>query len=219
MHMAKPIAKLLSIMTPKRRWAQFSLATMLLVVTVLCVSLSVVVNWAHRQRDAVAAIQAFGGGAKYAEPDDEASEAFPKPFLRRWLPLDYFDKVREVYLYRTQVTDAGLAQLQSLTELEELDLRGTQVTGAGLAHLQGLTRLQVLFVTGIQFKDAELVHLQRLANLQWLSLDRTQVTDAGLAHLHVLHGLRVLFLNGTHVTDAGLAQLRQALPNRQIYGP
>jgi len=34
MHMAKPIAKLLSMTTPKRRWGQFSLATMFVVVTV-----------------------------------------------------------------------------------------------------------------------------------------------------------------------------------------
>jgi hypothetical protein len=33
--MAKPFAKLLSMLTPKRRWAQFSLATMFVVVTAL----------------------------------------------------------------------------------------------------------------------------------------------------------------------------------------
>jgi hypothetical protein len=63
--MVKPIAKLIRTLTPKRRWAQFSLATMFVVVTVLCVWLSVVVNRAHRQRDAVAAIDALGGLAEY----------------------------------------------------------------------------------------------------------------------------------------------------------
>ena len=37
MGMAKPLPKLLLMLTPKRRWAQFSLLTMLVVVTVLCV--------------------------------------------------------------------------------------------------------------------------------------------------------------------------------------
>src|SRR5258708_658317 len=59
--MVKPLAKLISMLTPKRRWAQFSLASMFVVVTVLCVWLSVVANRAHRQRDAVAAIEAVGG--------------------------------------------------------------------------------------------------------------------------------------------------------------
>ena len=36
--MARPLAKLLSMRTPKRRWAQFSLATLFVVVTTLCVS-------------------------------------------------------------------------------------------------------------------------------------------------------------------------------------
>jgi hypothetical protein len=54
--MAKPLAKLHSLITPKRRWAQFSVATMFVVVTVLCIWLEVVVNRVHRQRDAVVAM-------------------------------------------------------------------------------------------------------------------------------------------------------------------
>jgi Leucine-rich repeat (LRR) protein len=240
--MAKPLAKLLSMLTPKRRWAQFSLATMFVVVTVLCVSLSVVVNRANRQQDAVAAIEALGGRVEYAEPDQETSAAFPRQFLRRWLPRDYFDEVREVDLNGTQVTDAGLAHLQGLTALQELYLRGTQVTDAGLAHLRGLTGLlslnlndtQVtdaglahlqglsglgtLSLSGTQVTDAGLAHLQGLTGLQELSLRLTQVTDAGLEHLQGLTGLEILILNGTQVTDAGLGQFRQALPNCAIYG-
>src|SRR4029077_3844228 len=60
-YMAKPLAKLVALITPKRRWAQYSLATMFVVVTALCVWMAVAVNRAHRQRDAVAAIKALGG--------------------------------------------------------------------------------------------------------------------------------------------------------------
>jgi hypothetical protein len=42
--MTKPLAKLRSMLTPKRRWAQFSLATLLAVMTLLCVWLSVMVT-------------------------------------------------------------------------------------------------------------------------------------------------------------------------------
>jgi hypothetical protein len=45
--MAKPLAKLISMLTPKRRWAQFSLFTMFVVVTVLCVPL-VWLGWDDR---------------------------------------------------------------------------------------------------------------------------------------------------------------------------
>src|SRR6266849_8492555 len=125
--MAKPLSKLISMLTPKRRWAQFSLASMFVVVTVLCVWLSVVVNRAHRQRDAVAAIEAHDGQVEYARID-QAGEAFPRQFLRRWQTRDYFDRVRFVTLRGTQVTDAGLTHLQGLKGLQELHLDGTQVT-------------------------------------------------------------------------------------------
>ena len=240
--MAKPLAKLVALITPKRRWAQFSLATMFVVVTALCVWLSVVANRAHRQRDAVAAIEALGGRVGYVKPDRKATEAFPTPFLRRWLSRDYFDDVRAVSLSGTQVTDAGLAHLQGLTRLRWLDLSGTRVTDVGLAQLHGLTGLQELNLDSTQITDAGLAHLQGLMGLRWLDLSGTQVTDVGmshlqglaslrrlsfsstqvtdigLAHLQVLTRLEWLWLKHSQVTDAALAQFRQALPNCRMNG-
>ena len=42
------------------------------------------------------------------------------------------------------VADAGLAHLNGLTELRELNLRSTKVTDAGLVHLRALTGLRKL---------------------------------------------------------------------------
>jgi len=53
--MAKPAAKLFSMLTPKRRWAQFSVATMMIVVTVLCVWLALRGSEAQRKQEAIAA--------------------------------------------------------------------------------------------------------------------------------------------------------------------
>jgi hypothetical protein len=237
---AKLFARTVKLLTPKRRWAQFSLATMFVVVTVLCVGLALVVVPAERQRRAVAAIKALGGGVHYVEPDQGVSEAFPRPFLRRWLPRDYFDEVQAVHLDGSQVTDDGLEHLNELTRLESLSLGSTQVTDAGLTHLQrltrfknlwlngtqvtdavlaqlqGMTRLEYLNFDGTQVTDAGLAHLQGLTELQQLSLINTHVTDAGLAHLQGLTGLKNLWLNGTQVTDAGRAQLKQTLPKCHI---
>ena len=219
--MARPLAKLISMLTPKRRWAQFSLLTMLGVVTLLCVGLRLVVVPAERQRRAVAAIQALGGLVTYEKPDEVASAAFPKPFLRRWLPRDYLDKVQEVYLsnLEVQVTDDGLVHLQWLTGLQSLDLYGTQVSDLGLAHLRGSTKLEWLSLGETKVTDAGLAQLRRLKRLDFLFLADTQVTDAGLVHLQNLTGLRWLNLYDTHVTDAGLTRLRQALPKCRIIPP
>jgi hypothetical protein len=49
-----------------------------------------------------------------------------------------------LYLDHTEITDAGLVNLEGLLGLEFLDLRGTGITDTGLQHLQGLTRLKEL---------------------------------------------------------------------------
>jgi biopolymer transport protein ExbD len=47
--MARPLA----FLKPERRWAQFSLATVFIIMTTICVLLGVWVSRTHRQRDAV----------------------------------------------------------------------------------------------------------------------------------------------------------------------
>ncbi|MFM9115252.1 MAG: hypothetical protein ACKOU6_03725, partial [Planctomycetota bacterium] len=58
--------------------------------------------------------------------------------------LQYLD------LWRTQVTDSGLAHLRGLTQLKWINLTGTRVTDAGVLQLQGA--LPVLRVLPWQFQ-------------------------------------------------------------------
>lgn len=178
------VTKLVRLLTPRRRWTQFSLASLFLVVTTLCVALGVWSMRAERQRRAVAAIEALGGFVEYASDfGSDETEAFPEILLRRWLPRDYWDEVQEVALVYTDVADTGLTDLQGLTSMRYLDLKGTPVTDAGLVHLHDLTTLQVLCLSDTQITDSGLAHVQRLAALQDLDLYRTRVTDAGVAKL------------------------------------
>jgi hypothetical protein len=190
------MASLLAKLKPKRRWVQVSLRTVLVLVTLLCVVLGLWIVPAERQRRAVAAMEEFGGRVEYEGYD-------PKGFLRRWLPKDYFDGVREVHFYRQ--TEPGL-------------VHENQVTNTGLAHLQGLTGVQGVGLNSTQVTDGGLAHLQRLASLKGLWLNDTQVTDDGLMYLKRLTRLQWLNLFSTQVTDAGVAQLQQVLPNCEING-
>lgn len=70
---------------PKRRWLQFSIRTVLVLVTLLCVALSLWVVPAERQRRAVAAIEALDGTVYFGDKQ-AASEPFTVGFLRRWPP-------------------------------------------------------------------------------------------------------------------------------------
>src|SRR5258708_9914822 len=67
--MAKPFVNLVAMLTPKRRWAQFSLGTMLIVVIAVCVSLSVWVHRAQRQQDveSLTVVIRAGKNTRYAD--------------------------------------------------------------------------------------------------------------------------------------------------------
>jgi serine/threonine protein kinase len=124
------------------------------------------------------------------------------------VPLRVLDSLRELTLFQChQVTDAGLAYLQSLTSLESLVLWCEQLTDAGLAHLRSLTNLNALSVWGGErVTDAGLAHLRPLTALRALVIP-VHLTDAGLVHLKSLTALHSLSLP-SQVTDNGLALLR-----------
>ena len=126
-------------------------------------------------------------------------------------------QLQRLDLRGTRLTDAGLVHLRGLSKLEWLDLHQTQVTDAGLAHLKELKQLQRLDLRGTQLTDAGLVHLQGLSKLAWLDLRQTQVTGAGLAHLRGLTLLAHLDLSGTQVADAGLVHLHGVPQLRRLF--
>lgn len=237
-------AKIVALLKPKRRWAQFSLGTMFVVVAVICVWLAVVVSRAHRQRDAVAAITAHHGLIK--------TTPLGPGWLARWLGPEYTARVTSVDFATKcgsrysnadfpSVTDAELAPLAALPDvrvlelgnnpaltdealfylrgssyLETLEFYHSQVKGEGLAYLSGLRRLTALRVGRSPLADAGLVHVESMTQLQYLMFDDTEITDAGLIHLRGLTNLVHLSLDGSNVTAAGVAELQKALPNCTI---
>lgn len=168
---------------PKLRWLQYSLLTLLILVTLAIPSSWVVVKTqqAKREQEAAAAIEKFGAWVEWSEPSESR-------WLRSLMGDACFRRVVRVELNGTPVTDAGLQHLKGLDHLERLGLNQTRITDAGLEHLRGLNRLQVLGLMG------------------------TQITDAGLEHIKGLNQLHVLWLDGTQVTDQGETKLKQALP-------
>jgi len=93
-----------------------------------------------------------------------------------------------VDLARSQVTDAGLATLAKLSNLERLHLENTKVTDAGVAQLAGIKTLEYLNIYG------------------------TKVTDAGIAKLASATGLKKLFVWQTAVTQGGAKALEAKIP-------
>ena len=99
-----------------------------------------------------------------------------------------------------RLTDAGLANLRGMANLDWLSLRDTQVTDGGLLHLETLRDLRVLDLNGLGITGEGLVHVRGLSKLSHLQLNRTTINDAGVAQLKGT-SLAWLELNDTHITD------------------
>ena len=205
---------------PKRRWNQFSLRTLLVVVTVATLAFGGWVQYTRQQaqenRDRVAAVEE--AVAEIEKLGGEVTSAYEELRPPTWLEEQFDDpggadnpvgllKVTGVNLYQSKVTDAGLEQLKGLTMLDALSLEETDITDVGLEHLKGMTGLHTLILTDTNVTDAGLEHLKGLTDLRSLDLMGTNVTAAGLEHLKGLTNLRQLALEGPQVTDAGLEQL------------
>ena len=167
---------------PQRRWYQFSLRTLFVLLFLVAAFCGWRVYRARENRERVAAVEQaiaeilkLGGGvgSKYVElrPATWLEELFDDPGGPDD-PVGVLD-VSHVKLYGVEITDAGLEHLKGLTNLEVLGLDDANITDAGLRRLKGLT------------------------NLKWLYLDDTKITNAGLKHLEGLHNLRLLYLDDT----------------------
>lgn len=104
------------------------------------------------------------------------------------------DQIVWLKLGDTEISDATLAQVARLRNLQKLHLEQTKITDAGLKQLKGL------------------------ANLEYLNLYGTTVTDAGLAELTALKNLKTVYLWQTKTTDQGVALLKKVRPQLEVIG-
>lgn len=113
--------------------------------------------------------------------------------------------------------DAELAKFAPIADrLSELNLGRSKVTDAGLAHLSGMKNLKKLHLPNTAITDAGIDSLMALTNLEYLNLFNTKITDAGLAKLEKLPGLKRLFVWQTGATKPAAEALHAKLPNLVI---
>jgi hypothetical protein len=182
----------------KSRWYQYSLRTLMIVVTLFAVACSwfaVKLQQASSRREAVEAIRKAGGSIFYDYQIDKSEKVIPgaEPFapicLRNLLGDDFFYDV----VYAEVSSDTALAQLKAFPQLKWLQAIQSGITDNGMQHLETLTQLKRL------------------------SLEYTQVTATGLEHLNVLPRLDRLDLRDNKILKEDLEKLQHILPNCNIH--
>ena len=107
------------------------------------------------------------------------------------------------------LTDADVAEIAKLRTVNEMEIVADRLTDAGLASLAGLRNLQVLHLEGTtMMTDEGLRSLGTLPKLRHLRLSGP-FTDKGLAYLIALPSLKALWLETPNTTEEGLRHLAQ----------
>ena len=174
---------------PRRRYLQFSLRTLLLLMLVLCGLLAWQIDRVKKQRAAVAWVLEMGGSVLYGHEVDEDGHALinPPPPAPAWLidrlGIDFVDEVERVNLRNKDIDD--LARLRGMPGLRWLYLGDTDVSD--LSPLAGLTDMRDLELSGTNVTD--LSPLTGMTNLRRLHINHTPVSDLSpLAELTNLIG-------------------------------
>jgi hypothetical protein len=178
---------------PKRRWFRYSLQTLLLIITALCVWLGFKVEAARKQREAVAALQKLCSGVtiKYDyEPllsSLVAPPQSPEPhWLVKYVGIDFLHDVTALYAH------------PGLQPNPPADVRAIFPILAEFRHLR------LLNIIGGTFQDDDFRHLANTRDLEILFLNQNSISGEGLRHLSELKKLRQLILVSNPITDQGI---------------
>lgn len=212
----------------RRRWLQYSLRSMLLLMIASAVGsawLGFQAQHVKRQRAAIAQLKK-AGGIRIAESKTSSlpqwlSNILVAPQLeaicicagsnRDLVPLQELRGVREVILYQSAISD--LSPISRLSSLECLSVSGSKVTD--LESLADLTSLRDLDVSDTAVND--LKPLAKLTKLKSLNLCGTKVAD--LSPLEKLTELEELDVFDTPVSKEQQQWLSGLLPQCKMFGP
>ncbi len=200
---------------PKVRWKTISLRGSLLLVLAIALWLGWIVHKARQQREAVAALQKFGGFVHYDWEFVDGPVKVPRgnllwmpswgkftPGRRPWAPDwmrralgdEYFQSLAHVSLYvdiKKGVADATWVNMGPADE--------------ALRKLATQTSVRTLQIGGQQVTDENLSYVGQMTGLEELSISwGYRLTDKGFLQLSRLKRLRILYIDDSKMTDASL---------------
>jgi hypothetical protein len=118
--------------------------------------------------------------------------------------LDKLPNLRSLRLIGPGVTDAAIAHISVMTNLEELYLPSDQnLTDDGISHLKEFSELIKLDLSGTKLTCTGLNDFA-LTALEMLNLGHSGVTDEGLHFIEGCNNIVGVYLAGTKLTDAAM---------------
>ncbi|WP_128548695.1 c-type cytochrome domain-containing protein [Larkinella soli] len=154
---------------------------------------------------------------KLPVPDPKAVEELKKTGL---LVLPLAKEQNQLEVSAVNARSFGDAQAALLPKLSNqivwLKLGDTEVSDATLAQVARLKNLQKLHLEQTKVTDGGLKNLKALPYLEYLNLYGTEVTDTGLKELAGMKALKTVYLWQTKVTETGVADLKKALPGLEV---
>lgn len=108
------------------------------------------------------------------------------------------DQLQALSLWKADVTDNGMEDLQSLKNLKVLNLDGTSVGDGGIEHLSALPELRSISLNGTRITNASVNSLARFPKLTEIRIWHTAIDEEGIAQIesqaphikHVEHNVR-----------------------------
>ena len=136
------------------------------------------------------------------------------------LPLSKEQNQLEVSAVNMRAFSDGQAALlpKIADQIVWLKLGDTEITDATLAQVSKLKNLQKLHLEQTRITDAGLKQLKDLPYLEYLNLYGTAITDAGLKQLAGMKSLKTVYFWQTKVTEQQVAELKKTMPNVEFVG-
>jgi Leucine-rich repeat (LRR) protein len=196
-------------MSPQKSSFQYSLFTLLIILTVAAIVLGIGSNiWRSKKRKEASAAELTKLGYR-VEAAKHLSDHFDDKFL-----------YREISCQNLPASDKNMTVASDLIDnLDEpvgLDLTSLPLTDEDLAHIKNIPDLFSLVVIETNITDDGLKHIGEMQELRILLINHNIISDKGLIHLYALQNLEQIYLDHTQVTENGVRQLVAHLPNLKL---
>jgi hypothetical protein len=167
----------------KRRWTQFGVGTLLLIVAVFAIWFGRAAYLARQQRQAIHLIEELGGTIVFDHAYEGSDEPGAPARLRQFLGDEYFRRIQGVAIVSEDFLDDHLAELARLGDLKVLRFHSSKVTDDGIRWLRKCEQLESLEIRWASITDPAMADIANLKTLKELWLLNTRVGDDGLGHL------------------------------------